>query len=114
MEIVNDHHPFLYKLVGSIGFSPHPQRWPEFLEWIQTKDLDTLDAQVEGLVTSVWYKRSNKKSMWTQLFLRFCDERGLYTLYANLPEKKTLAAHWREKGEPSGEGRAGISRWRRQ
>jgi len=107
MEIVNDHHPFLYKLVGSIGFSPHPQRWQEFLEWVQTKDSDTFDAHVEGLVTSVWYKRSNKKSMWTQLFLRFCDERGLYTLYANLPEKKTLAAHWREKDEQfaGGQGR---------
>ncbi|GMI55572.1 hypothetical protein ScalyP_jg1492 [Parmales sp. scaly parma] len=107
MEIVNDHQPFLYKLVGSIGFSPHPKRWQEFLEWVATKDLDTFDAHVEGLVTSDWYKTLDKKSMWTQLFLRFCEERGLYTMYVNLPEGKTLAAHWREKGEHfrGGEGR---------
>ncbi|KAL7545880.1 hypothetical protein ACHAWF_009239 [Thalassiosira exigua] len=103
-EIVNDHQPFLYKLVGSIGFSPHPKRWREFLEWVATKDLGTFDAHVEGLVTSDWYK-NDKESIWTQLFIRFCEERGLYTLYINLPEGKTLAAHWREKGEHFVEGR---------
>ena len=60
MEIVNDHQPFLYKLVGSIGFSPHPQRWQAFLEWVATKDLVTFDANVAGLVTSDWYKRLSR------------------------------------------------------
>ena len=107
VEIVNGHQPFLYKLVGSIGFSPHPERWREFLEWVATKELDTFDAHVEGLITSDWYKTMDKKTMWTQLFLRFCEERALYTLYVNLPERTTLAAHWREKGEHfrGGEGK---------
>lgn len=102
--IVNGHMPFLYKLPGSIGFSPHPKRWAEFLRWVETKDLDTFDAHVNGLVTSDWYGTLNKKSIWTQLFIRFCEERGLYTLYVTLPKSQTLAAHWREKGEHFGGG----------
>ncbi len=106
-EIVNGHKPFLYRLVGSIGFSPHPGRWKEFMDWVKTKDLRTFDARVDGLVTSDWYDHLDKKTMWTQLFIRFCDERGLSTLYVNLPDGKTLAAHWREKGEhyAGGDGR---------
>jgi hypothetical protein len=104
-EIVNSHQPFLYKLLGSIGFSPHPARWREFVDWTRSiPDLDTYDAYVAGLITSEWYKKLDKKSMWTQLFVRFCDDRVLFTLHVNLPGKKTLAAHWREKGEHFGGG----------
>jgi hypothetical protein len=31
LEILNDHRPFLYKLVGTWAYSPHPRRWREFL-----------------------------------------------------------------------------------
>ena len=48
-EIKNGHVPFLYKLVGSIGFSPDPQHWKNFLMWVDTiDDLDTFDADVPG------------------------------------------------------------------
>ena len=98
-EIINDHKPFLYKLVGSIGFSPHPQQWKKFLLWTKMKNLNTYEAKVDGLITSDWYVISNKKSIWTQLFIKYCVIEDLYTLYINLPEKKTLATHWKEKGE---------------
>merc|ERR1712176_144405 len=98
--------PFLFKLVGSMGFSPHPQRWKEFLEWVAAKDLEHFDASVDGLITSEWYATQDKRSMWTQLFIRFCDEHSppLYTLYVNLPNGETLGGHWREKGEHLKEG----------
>ncbi len=98
-EIINNNKPFLYKLVGSIGFSPHPIQWNKFLMWTKTKNLDTYNAKVDGLITSDWYVTSNKKSIWTQLFIKYCVIEDLYTLYINLPEKKTLATHWKEKGE---------------
>ena len=100
-EIVNDHQPFLYALVGSIGFSPHPDRWREFQRTKQA------DISTPGLVTWDWYKQVRHGSMWTQEFIRFCRDRSLYTLYVNLPGSETLAAHWREKGEhfPGGQGR---------
>lgn len=105
--IVNNNLPFLYKLVGSIGFSPHPRRWVEFLKWVSAHNLNTYSAHVPHLITSEWYRVLNKKTMWTQLFIRFCYERDLYTLYITPPNGTTLAAHWREKGEHyrGGEGR---------
>jgi FkbM family methyltransferase len=100
MEIVNDHVPFLYALVGSIGFSPHPKQWTAFLHWVATADLDRVSTP--GLVTSDWYAQLDKRSMWTQAFIYFCKTHDLYTLYTNLPHKKTLGAHHREKGEHYG------------
>ena len=33
LEILNNHEPFLYKLVGTWAFSSHPKHWREFLDW---------------------------------------------------------------------------------
>ena len=52
MEILNDHQPFLYKLVGTWAFSPHPARWRELLTWFRSLDSETFDPYVPGLVTS--------------------------------------------------------------
>ena len=101
-EIVNRHEPFLYSLVGSIGFSPHPVQWRKFMDWLRSIDLETFDVSTPGLVTSRWWKVTNKRHMWTQHFIYFCKKFDLYTLYINLPEKETLGAHWREKGEHYG------------
>eukprot|EP00937_MAST-01D_sp_MAST-1D-sp2_P004561 g4561.t1 len=99
MEIVNNHVPFLYMLVGSIGFSPHPDRWREFLQWVKRHDLRTFDADVPGLITSGWYKALDKTTMWTQLFIRFCDEHRLYTLYSCTRELQGQLAHFGEQRE---------------
>ena len=98
-DLVKHTDPFLYKLVGSIGFSPHPQRWKEFLAWVNTLDLDTFPAAVPGLVTTDWYQKNDKKGIWTQLFIYFCEEKNLYTLYSYHKNRETLAAHMRERGE---------------
>ncbi len=98
-DVVDHAEPFLYKLVGSIAFSPHPLRWKEFLEWVATVDMDTFDADVPGLVTSNWYRNLDKKSMWTQLFIYFCEQRDLYTLYSYHENRETMASHWRSQGE---------------
>ena len=54
VEILNDHEPFLYKLVGTWAFSPHPARWREFLTWFRSLDNEEFDPYVPGLVTSDW------------------------------------------------------------
>ena len=79
-EIVNDHKPFLYKLVGSVGFSPQPSRWKEFLKWVKTKDLNSVDADAKGLDTSNRNLYLDKTTTWTQLFMKFCEDRGLYVI----------------------------------
>ena len=99
MEIVNDHDPFLYALVGSIGFSPHWKRWTEFLAWIASHDVETVDITVPDLVTSDWFDTLDRKTMWTHYFVWFCRQNDLYTLYVNLPDAKTLASHKKLRGE---------------
>jgi UDP-arabinose 4-epimerase len=99
MEIVNNHAPFLYRLVGSIGFSPHWKQWRAFLNWIDSVDTSTVNIKTPGLITSDWFDVLDKRHMWTQYFIWFCKQHDLYTLYVNLPEQKTLAAHMREKGK---------------
>ena len=105
-EIVNRHQPFLYSLVGTIAFSPHPMVWRSFLSWIGSIDLAKFDVSVPGLVTSDWWKGSDKRHMWSQHFIYFTKQHNLYTMYVNLPRNETLAAHMREKGAhyPGGEG----------
>ena len=97
MEIVNGHEPFLFPLVGSIGFSPNAKVWKEFLKWI--KELPRgYDVSVPELVTSAWWNKLDKKHMWTQHFIYFCLQRNLYTMYVNMPGNVTLAQHLRAKG----------------
>jgi hypothetical protein len=105
-EIVNDHEPFLYPLVGTIGFSPHPAQWRAFLSWMHSIDLSTFNVYIDGLVTSRWWIDQDEQHMWSQHFLYFCKQHALYTLHINLPGNVTLAAHMREKVEhhPSTEG----------
>ena len=97
-EVVNEHKPFLYAMVGSWGFSPHPKQWSSFLTWIKTIDLKTYDVSTPGLVTSNWWNTLDKTGIWTQYYIYFSKKHDIYTLYVNLPDKTTLAAHHREKG----------------
>ena len=99
MEIVNNHEPFLFPLVGSIGFSPHPIRWRQFLSWIDSINLEEFNFDIPYLVTTDSFKHSKKGQIWTHQFVYFCKKYNLFTLYVNLPGKETLAAHMREKGE---------------
>ena len=96
-EIVNGHFPFLYPLVGSIGFSPNPVVWNEFISWVQQLTPE-FDVSTPGLVTSEWWNKLDKKHMWTQHFIYFCVQREYYTLYQNLKNSETLAAHERAGG----------------
>uniref|UniRef100_A0A7S3XET6 Glycosyltransferase 2-like domain-containing protein n=1 Tax=Picocystis salinarum TaxID=88271 RepID=A0A7S3XET6_9CHLO len=98
-EIVNHHQPFLYPLVGSIGFSPHAERWLSFLKWIESGSPTLSDPATPDLVTYDWWRNGDKRQMWTQHFIHFCNRHKLFTLYINLPHKKTLAAHATAKGE---------------
>ena len=96
-EIVNDHLPYLYALVGSIGFSPNPPVWREFLSWVGALP-EGFDVTTPGLVTSDWWNKLDKRHMWTQHFTYFCLQRGYFTLYQNMMGKRTLASHYRARG----------------
>ena len=98
----NGGQPFLYRLVGSIGYSPTASVWRDFLDFAECALASDMDVSVPGFITSKWYNSLDKRSMWTQLFIYFCYHRELSTLYMFPPRKRALAAHWREKGEHHG------------
>lgn len=96
-QIHNNHKPFLFRLLGSIGFSPHPIIWTNFLIWLKSIDISEFDVSVDNLITSDWYRsKIGKTKMWEQHFIYFCKVHDLYTLYINLPHSKTLASNMRE------------------
>jgi len=102
MEIVNDHLPFLYKLVGTWAFSPHPKRWREFLSWFNSLDSEAFDPYVPGLVTSDWLHihtwQGRRHMTWEQWHIYYGEHHGLYTMYINLPKQEVLCNNWREAG----------------
>ena len=63
MEILNDHQPFLYKLVGTWAFSPHPEQWQNFLTWFRSLDNETFDPYIPGLITSDWLHIHTKQGL---------------------------------------------------
>ena len=102
MEIINSHQPFLYKLVGTWAFSPHPEQWRSFLAWFRSLDSETFDPYVPGLITSDWLhihtKQGRRHMTWEQWHIYHSQHHGLYTLYINLPAREVLANNWMEAG----------------
>lgn len=99
--VVPDAHPvYLYKLVGSWGFSPSRDHWLRFLTWFATAAADpSFRPYVKNVVMTDWYKRQEGQgTMWTMWYVRWCEDNDIYTVYANLAGNKTLASNWREKG----------------
>lgn len=95
----SDGQPFLFRLVGSIGYSPKASVWMDFLDFANCALETNLDVSVPDLITSAWYGGYfDKTTMWTQLFIYYCNHLELSTLYYFPPNNRALAAHWREKG----------------
>ncbi len=103
VEVLNDHEPFLYRLVGTWAFSPHPKHWREFLDWFSSiEDNETFDPYVPGMITSDWlhmHTSMGKRHMtWEQWHIYYVNKHNQYTLYLNLPDRQVLASNWREAG----------------
>jgi len=99
--VVPPTHPvFLFKLVGSWGFSPSRDHWLRFLAWFAAAEADPhFRPYVKNVVMTDWYKRQEGHgTMWTMWYVRWCEDNDVYTVYANLPGPKTLASNWRESG----------------
>ncbi len=103
-EILNGHQPFLYKLVGTWAFAPHPARWREFLDWFNSLEDsgNHFDPFVPGMVTSDLlhqHTAMGKRHMtWEQWHIYHSERHDLYTMYINLPKSRALVSNWRESG----------------
>ncbi len=93
-------HPlYRYQLLGTWGalfFAPH---WRAFQTWYSAKQQSATPYQpcVPFLLSSQWWLQK-QTSVWSQWFIRFVYERGLYSLYAHFESKLTLAVNHREAG----------------
>ena len=78
---------FMYPVLGTWGYSPHPDRWREFQDW-HKRNYEQVKPYVPGIFTTVWYKQFEKegkeRSMWEQWHIYFCYINKYYTLYSNL------------------------------
>lgn len=59
-HIKNNHDPFLFKMVGTIGFSPHPRVWAGFRKWILRTNWKKEDVAIPHLVTTDWWRTFEK------------------------------------------------------
>lgn len=98
VRIMKQHDaPFLYRVVGSFGFSPNARHWKPFVTWIQKiTNLAALKVDVPGTVSTIWHQK--KPDSWEQFWIWWCwHEQALYTLYVH-SQKGALIAHWAEPG----------------
>ena len=99
---------FLYRVLGSFGFSPHPKIWREFQDWFHKAVKDTaFHPYVPNTLMDVWYRGFEKKgtqdTMWTMWFVWYTNKHNLYCVYNNIHEiagvKNTyLVEHRHEPG----------------
>eukprot|EP00177_Eucheuma_denticulatum_P003968 GFKZ01007171.1.p1 GENE.GFKZ01007171.1~~GFKZ01007171.1.p1 ORF type:complete len:455 (+),score=60.27 GFKZ01007171.1:97-1461(+) len=102
LRIPSEHPIFKYRLLGTWGFAPQRDTWVEFRKWFEEKKESGEKPYVNGLVTTEWYKSQEvdgyAPTMWSQWWIKFVDEKGYFTVTANLPDGSTLASNWREAG----------------
>jgi hypothetical protein len=97
--IVNEHRPFLYRLIGTWGLTARADVWLDFTSTYRNKE----DVGIDGLITTQWWKNPTaSKSMWSQHFIHYLWKKNKYTLFVNLLNEKTMCTNWMEAGEHFG------------
>ena len=91
--IVNNHRPFLYRIVGSWGVSAKASTWIDFT----SRYSNTTNVGIKGIIVTQMYKRFGA-SMWTMHFVHYLWKRNKFVHFVNLPNKLTMASNWQEPG----------------
>lgn len=99
----SDIHMFKYRLQGSWGFAPKRETWREFLAWYEAKRRANEKPYVERHTFMKWYKNQERgraiaKDMWTLWYIKFVDERNIFTVTPWAPYGTTLSGCWRAPG----------------
>jgi hypothetical protein len=102
---------FLYGVLGTWGYAPHPERWREFQDWYHSKN-STLKPYVPDLLPTLWYKHAEsigtQDTMWEMWHIYYSYILSLSTVYCNLHvstqrddvylslNRKEKGLHWTE------------------
>jgi len=100
---------FLYKLLGSWGYAPHPKSWMEFQDWYhRVRNNTRFQPYVpKAALVTRWYKTfemANKQNtMWTIWHVYYCNKFNMFSVYSNLNavtkrSEILLAANRKEPG----------------
>ncbi|CAH1778911.1 unnamed protein product [Owenia fusiformis] len=94
---------YMYTVLGSWGFSPHRNRWQEFLVWYDSASTNaSFNPYVEGIRHTEWYKSFQKTnsegSMWEMWHIYFSHIHKLYCVFPNLPDRYMFGRNHQEPG----------------
>lgn len=99
---------FMYKCIGTWGFSPRTSMWADFQDWYHEHiGKKEFHPYVPDIVTTEWYKgfeRSGRAdTMWEQWLIYYTHKEKLFTVYNNLKvlngdAKSCLCINRREVG----------------
>lgn len=99
-----NHTTYAYRLLGTWGYAPHPQRWTEFRDWYISKQLYNANITanntrlnetgfkpyVPGIVMTAWFQKfeqqNRQDSMWSIWQIYYANQQKIYTIYNNLNE----------------------------
>ncbi len=84
-----DHPAFLYQMLGTWGYAPHPERWREFQDWFhQITNRTAYKPYVPGTVMTKWYayfeRKHREHTFWEMWHIHYCYLKTLYSVYTNL------------------------------
>ncbi|ELU18430.1 hypothetical protein CAPTEDRAFT_185049 [Capitella teleta] len=74
---------FMYRVLGTWGFAPHPESWREFQHWFMTKNASVKPYMPDSIITK-WYKDSGDRNMWSIWHIYFSSSQGFSCVYNNL------------------------------
>ncbi|KAK2140363.1 hypothetical protein LSH36_1380g00014 [Paralvinella palmiformis] len=81
---------FLFKLLGSWGYAPHPKSWMNFQDWYHDVKRDANFHPYVPKATTItgWYQmfeRQNRQdTMWTMWHVYYCEKYNMFTVFANI------------------------------
>ena len=76
LDVSNTHTVFLYRVICTWGFSPHPDSWREFQEWFYEKEQDpSFQPLVPNILPTTWFldeaKLGKQRDLWEMWHVYF-------------------------------------------
>ncbi len=96
---------FLYKVICTWGFSPHPKRWRDFQDWFyHIEQSISFEPFVDSIFNSDWYlehkQDGREREVWDLWHIYFTHHSSppQYTMFLNTIHEGLLTVSRNEKG----------------
>ena len=102
LEYYNDTNiVYRYQLLGTWGLIVRQSHWLSFTQWYKSHTHNTFYQPCTPYLQSTqWFIHKPQQQMWSQWYIRYTYEYGLYTLYINYSQlhNQSLIINHREPG----------------